>query len=180
MSKLCVGRPLAVAAAVGLIAGCAGVRPIPDPREPAPVRDSPELLRVCVVNGDGAHLAVGDQVELTTDPGGRLSIRHLPGPNNRDGAWNGGKAIKVRAAVLVEMITARDGQKNTRRFVPVGRFTVRVGGVEHAPFDFSTSKATTNLANNRFPECNVELGTDEVLIRGVKDAGRHGGNVVLR
>jgi hypothetical protein len=169
-----------VAAAVALMAGCAGVRPIPDPREPAPVRDSPELLRVCVVNGDGAHLVVGDQVEVTTNQGGRLTIRHLPAPNNRDRAWNGGEAIKVRAAVLVEMVTPRDGQNNTRRFVPVGRFTVRAGGVEHAPFDFSTSKATANLTNNRFPECNVDLGADEVLIRGVKDAGRHGGDVVLR
>jgi len=82
--------------------------------------------------------------------------------------------------VLVQMISPRNNQKNTRWFVPVGRFRVHVGGVEHAPFDFSTSKATANLANNRFPECNVDLGADEVLIRGVKDAGRHGGDVVLR
>ncbi len=180
MNKLFMCKGFAVAVTVALMSGCAGVRPIPDPRDPAPVRDSPELLRVCVVNGDGAHLAVGDQVEITTNQGGRLSIRHLPGPNNRDGAWNDGKAISVRAAVLVQMISPRDNQKNSRRFVPVGRFKVRVGGVEHAPFDFSTSKATANLANNRFPECNVDLGADEVLIRGVKDAGRHGGDVVLR
>ncbi len=180
MNKLFVCKTLAVTAAVALMSGCAGVRPIPDPRDPAPVRDSPELLRVCVVNGDGAHLAVGDQVEITTNQGGRLSIRHLPGPNNRDSAWNDGKTISVRAAVLVQMVSPRDNQKNTRRFVPVGRFKVRVGGVEHAPFDFSTSKATANLTNNRFPECNVDLGADEVLIRGVKDAGRHGGDVVLR
>lgn len=180
MNKLFACRTLATIAAVALTAGCAGVRPIPDPRDPAPVRDSPELLRVCVVNGDGAHLAVGDQVEITTSQAGRLTIRHLPGPNNRDGAWNDGKAIGVRAAVLVQRVSPRDNQKNTRRFVPVGRFKVRIGGIAHAPFDFSTSKATANLTNNSFPECNVDLGTDEVLIRGVRDAGRHGGDVVLR
>ncbi|HZF30917.1 MAG TPA: hypothetical protein VE907_17510 [Gammaproteobacteria bacterium] len=180
MNKLCVCRGLAVLAAAAFMAGCAGVRPIPDPRDPGPVRDSPELLRVCVVNGAGAHLALGDQVELTTSDAGRLTIRHIPGPNNKDGAWNGGETIKVRAAVLVEMITPRDGQKNTRRFVPVGRFKVRVGTVEHAPFDFLASKATKNLTNNPFPECNVDLGADELLIRGVEDEKRHGGDVILR
>jgi hypothetical protein len=37
-----------------------------------------------------------------------------------------------------------------------------------------------NLSNNRFPECNVDLGTDEVLVRGVDDGARHGGHAILR
>ncbi len=172
--------PFTLLAAAALATGCAVV-PKPDPREPAPVRDSPELLRVCYVEGGGSHLAVGDQVELTTNQGGRLTIRHLPGPDNRDGAWNGGEAVKVRAAVLVEKIAPRGNSKNTRRFVPVGRFSVTVGGVGHrAPFDFLTSKATANLTNDRYPECNVDLGADEVLVRGVEDTKRQGGAAHLR
>ena len=180
MNQLSVSRILAAFAAAAFMAGCAVVQPIPDPRNPASVRDSPELLRVCFVDGDGAHLAVGDQVELTTDQRGQLTIRHIPGPDNKSGAWNGGAPTQVSAAVLVEKVTPRANQKNTRRFVPVGRFTVRIGNVGHAPFDFSTSKATANLKNNKFPECNVDLGADEVLIRGVKDADRHGGDAYLR
>jgi hypothetical protein len=166
-------------AAAALATGCA-VRPVPDPRDPAPVRDSPQVLRVCYVDGDGAHLAVGDQVELATNQLGRLRIRHLPGPDNRAGVWNGGDDVRVRSSVLVEMLAPRGGQPNTRRFVPVGRFTVRVGDVPHARFDFSTSKATANLANNLYPECNVDLGEEEVLIRGVDDTDRHGGGAHLR
>jgi hypothetical protein len=163
--------------AAAVVAGCA-VRPKPDPRDPAPVRDSPQLLRVCYVEGDGAHLAVGDQVELATNQLGRLRIRHLPLENRP--AWNGGDDAAVRRAVLVETVAGKPG---TRRFVPVGRFTVRVadqGDGTHAKFDFTTSKATLSLANNRFPECNVALGADEVLIRGVDDQDRHGGDAILR
>ena len=180
MKQLDVRRPLVVLAAVVSLAGCAGVRPIPDPRYPAPVVDSPVLLRACFVDGDGAHAAVGDQVEITTSTQGRLTIRHIPGPDNKEGAWNGGQPIKVNAAVLVEMVTPRGAQKNTRRFVPVGRFTVRVGQVVDAPFDFSMSKATAHLTGNRFPECNVDLGADEVIVRGLRNEKRQGGEVHLR
>jgi hypothetical protein len=153
---------------------------IPDPRNPAPVNDSPELLRVCYVDGDGAHLSVGDQIELTTSRA-RLSIRHIPGPDNKDGLWNAGAAVKVKAAVLVEMAAARANKASGRRFVPVGRFAVRLSdSAAHAPFDFLTSKATANLKNDRYPECNVDLGADEVIIRGVKDEDRHGGDAHLR
>jgi hypothetical protein len=164
--------------AAALTAGCA-VRPKPDPRNPAPVRDSPQLLRVCYVEGDGAHLAVGDQVELSTNQLGRLRIRHLPNPENGN-VWNGGDDVAVKRAVLVELVTGKPG---ARRFVPVGRFSVRVpdqDGSVHAQFDFTTSNATVSLQNNRFPECNVALGTDEVVIRGVDDEDRHGGDAILR
>ena len=165
--------------AAALVAGCA-VRVKPDPRNPAPVSDSPQLLRVCYVEGTGAHLAVGDQVELSTSQRGRLRIRHLPNPNNSS-VWNGGDAIDVKGAVLVELVTGKPG---ARSFVPVGRFPVRVpdqGEGVHATFDFRTSKATANLENNNLPECNVALGADEVVIRGVDDEyRRHGGEAHLR
>jgi hypothetical protein len=177
--KICLRNSLALFGAAALVTACA-VAPKPDPRDPAPVKGSPELLRVCYIEGAGAHLAVGDQVELTTNQLGRLTIRHIPGPDNKDGAWNAGEPIKVHAAVLVEAMAPVGNQKNTRRFVPVGRFAVHVGNVEHGPYDFSTSKATANLANNRFPECNVDLGADEVLIRGVDDNKRNGGGTHLR
>ena len=169
-------------AAAGLItmfvAGCA-VRPVPDPRSPAPVRDSPVVLRVCYVDGDGAHLAVGDQVELATSNLGRLRIRHLPA--NNAPAWNAGDDVAVKDAVLVEQIGRRPDSKNLRRFVPVGRFAVRIPDGSHARFDFLVSKAVANLENNRFPEeCNVALGADEVLVRGVEDEARHGGHAILR
>ncbi len=164
--------------AAAVVGGCA-VRPTPDPRDPAPVRDSPSLLRVCYVEGDGAHLAVGDQVEITTNRLGRLRIRHIPGPDNRAGAWNGGDDVAVRDAVLVERVDKQT--QSMRRFVPVGRFNVRLpDGDGHARFDFLASKATANLSNNRYPECNVSLGDDEVLIRGVDEHDRHGGDVHLR
>jgi hypothetical protein len=181
MSRVRLGGSFNLAGVLAAVAltGCA-VRPVPDPRAPAPVKDSPVLLRVCYVDGDGAHLSVGDQIELTTSGLGRLGIRHVPGPENKDGAWNGGGAIKVRSAVLVEMVSPR-ASKNTRKFVPVGRFAVRLGGnAEHVPFDFSTSKATANLSNNRYPECNAELGDDEIVIRGVADRARHGGAAHVR
>jgi len=180
MNKVGVCKSVAVLVAVAFSAGCAGVRPIPDPRYPAPVVDSPVLLRACFVDGDGAHAAVGDQVEITTTEAGRLTIRHIPGPDNKEGAWNGGAPIKVSAAVLVEQSTPRGAQKNTRRFVPVGRFTVRIGQVVDAPFDFQMSKATAHLTGNRFPECNVDLGADEVIVRGLKNEKRQGGEVHLR
>jgi hypothetical protein len=167
-----------VAAALG---GCAGTVPLPDPRSPGPITDSPELLRVCFVEGDGAHLAVGDQVEITTTSGGNLTIRHIPGPENKDGPWNGGRAVTVSSAVLVEQVAPRGNSKITRRFVPVGRFTVQLGtAAPHAAFDFLESKATSNLQNPRYPECNVSLGDDEVLVRGVKDQERHDGTAHLR
>jgi hypothetical protein len=162
---------------VATLAGCA-VRPLPDPREPAPVRDAPVLLRVCYVEGDGAHLAVGDQVELATNGMGRLRIRHLPASGGV--AWNAGDDVAVKKAVLVEQVASRRDNKNARRFVPVGRFSVRVPESAHVRFDFLASKAVLNLANNRYPECNVELGTDEVLIRGAEDQERHGGHAILR
>jgi len=164
--------------AAALVTGCA-VRVKPDPRDPAPVKDAPQLLRVCYVDGDGAHLAVGDQVELATNQLGRLRIRHVPNPDNRN-VWNEGDDVAVKRAVLVETVAGKPG---SRRFVPVGRFSVRVsdqGESVHAQFDFTTSKATANLSNNRFPECNVALGADEVVIRGVDDEDRHGGDAVLR
>jgi hypothetical protein len=75
--KQCSVRVFALASAAALAAGCA-VLPTPDPRDPGAVKDSPVVLRVCSVDGDGAHLAVGDQVELATNQLGRLRIRHLP------------------------------------------------------------------------------------------------------
>jgi hypothetical protein len=163
---------------VGL-AGCA-VRPVPDPRSPAPVRDGPVLLRVCAIEGGGAHLAVGDQVELATTGGGRLRIRHLPGSANRTGAWNGGEAVNVKNAVLAELVDPRgQGSKNTRRFVPVGRFRVQVGDSVHAAFDFLATKATERTSSSPYPECNVDVGADQVLIRGVDDGKRHGGHAIL-
>jgi hypothetical protein len=171
---------ICVLASAALAAGCA-VRPTPDPRAPAPVRDSPWVLRVCYVEGDGAHLAVGDQVELTTNRGGRLTIRHLPATGGQNPVWNGGAAAKVRDAVLVEMVAPRGEKSGQRRFVPVGRFGVRVGdSSEHAQFDFLTSKATINLEVPRLPDCKADLGDDEVIIRGVEDEGRHGGSAHLR
>src|SRR5690606_3115035 len=92
--------------AAALATGCA-VRPKPDPRDPAPVRDGPVVLRVCYVEGAGAHLSVGDQVELRTNGLGRLRIRHIPGPDNRGGAWNDGDDVAVRSAVLVEAVDPR-------------------------------------------------------------------------
>jgi hypothetical protein len=168
-------------AAAGLmtvvLAGCA-VRPIPDPRSPASVRDAPVVLRVCYVDGGGAHLAVGDQVELATSSLGRLRIRHLPANNGP--AWNAGEDVAVKDAVLVEQVGQRPDSKNLRRFVPVGRFAVQIPDGSHTRFDFLASKAVANLANNRFSECNVPLGADEVLIRGVEDEARHGGHAILR
>jgi hypothetical protein len=143
------------------------------------VRDAPVVLRVCYVDGDGAHLAVGDQVELTTNSFGRLRIRHLPANGNAN-AWNGGEDAAVKKAVLVEQVGGPNASKNTRRFVPVGRFNVRLSDSAHARFDFLTSKAVANLTNNRYPECNVDLGADELIIRGVEDDERHGGHSALR
>jgi hypothetical protein len=161
-------------------AGCA-VRPKPDPRNPAPVRDTPWLLRVCFIEGYGAHLQVGDQVELTTNALGRLRIRHIPGRDNKEPPWNGGEDIRVKSAVLVERVDPSGSQTATRRFVPVGRFKAQsADGGKHERFDFLLSKAVTNLENETYPECDVERGADEVIIRGVDDNDRHGGDVHVR
>jgi hypothetical protein len=171
MTMRSVARTVAIGFLFSIATGCA-VRPVVDPRSPAPVRDGPVVLRVCYIDGDGAHLAVGDQVELTTSKLGRLRIRHLP-QNNRP-AWNGGDDIAVRDAVLVEQIMPGGEAKNTRRFVPVGRFSVQLPDSSHVKFDFLASKAVANLDS-----CNVPLGTDTVIIRGVEDEARHGGHAIL-
>jgi hypothetical protein len=164
--------------AATFVAGCA-VRPQPDPRNPAPVRDSPQVLRVCHVEGDRAHLQVGDRIELSTNRLGRLRIRHLPMDGNSI-VWNGGDDVAVRRAVLVETVPGKQG---ARRFVPVGRFSVSVpdqGNAVHAKFDFATSKATEHRDGSQFPECNVPLGAPELVIRGVDDMERHGGDAIAR
>jgi hypothetical protein len=174
MTKRTTARGAAIAWLLS-IAGCA-VHPVVDPRSPAPVRDSAVTLRVCYVDGDGAHLAVGDRVELTTNQLGRLRIRHLP-QNNRP-AWNGGDDAAVRDAVLVEQIMPGGEAKNTRRFVPVGRFSVQLPDSSHVRFDFLASKAVA-VGGGPIPGCNVPLGTDTVIIRGVEDEARHGGHAIL-
>jgi hypothetical protein len=180
MTKRIVTRTVAMGVLFSIATGCA-VRPVVDPRDPAPVRDGAVVLRVCVVGGDHAHLAVGDQVELTTNKLGRLRIRHLPRNPNTTPAWNGGDDTAVKDAVLVEQVMQGGESKNTRRFVPVGRFAVKVPDGPHAQkFDFLASKAVDNLRGSEFPECNVPLGADEVIIRGVEDSARHGGHDVLR
>jgi hypothetical protein len=166
--------------AASILTGCA-VKPTPDPRNPGMIRDTPVTLRVCFVGGDGAHLAVGDQVRLITNRLGRLRIQHIPGPNNREGAWNQGDDVRVRSAVLVEQVDPRAGKTNARQFVPVGRFPVRLGARnEHARFDFLASKTTAATREHEFPECIADVGDDEVLIRGVDDDDRHGGTVIVR
>ena len=71
MTKRIVARAVAIGFLVSIATGCA-VRPVVDPRNPAPVRDGAVVLTVCYIDGDGAHLAVGDRVELTTNKLGRL------------------------------------------------------------------------------------------------------------
>jgi hypothetical protein len=178
--KNSIVRALTLAGTAALAAGCA-VLPNPDPRDPAPVKDGPVVMRVCSVEGDGAHLAVGDQVELATNQLGRLRIRHIPGQQNRATLWNGGEAARVKDAVLVESVAARGQKATTRRFVPVGRFNVRLGDSgAHVPFDFLTSKVTARVAEHPYPECIAEDGDDEVIVRGVEDTDRHGGMAHLR
>jgi hypothetical protein len=178
--KSFVFRAVTLTSVAALAAGCA-VLPRSDPRDPAPVKDGPVVMRVCSVEGDGAHLAVGDQVELTTNRLGRLRIRHIPGPQNRTTLWNAGAATRVRDAVLVERVDPRGQKTNTRRFVPVGRFSVQLGdGGGHAPFDFLASKVTARVAEHAFPECIAEAGDDEVIVRGVEDTDRHGGVAHVR
>ncbi|HEX9876000.1 MAG TPA: hypothetical protein VGC50_05040 [Gammaproteobacteria bacterium] len=175
-------RPLAMLVPAVLMTACA-VRPVADPRNPGMPRDVPVTLRVCIVDGDGAHLSVGDQVEFSTDRIGGLRIRHVPGQGNQSGAWNGGDDVTVRTAVLVELVEPQAGKINTQRFVPVGRFPVRVtgGGDEHVRFDFLVSKTIVPTRNHPFSECNADVGDDEVLIRGVEDdSERHGGTAILR
>jgi hypothetical protein len=179
MKQRCV-RILMLSAAAAFTAGCA-VLPTPDPRDPGPVKDSPVVLRVCSVDDDGAHLAVGDQVELATNQLGRLRIRHLPRPENQARVWNGGEAVRVRDAVLVEMLDPRGQRANTRRFVPVGRFPVRIGAArQHLDFDFLASKVTTRVERHEYPECVADVGEDEIIVRGVEDMDLHGGVVHLR
>lgn len=169
-----------LSAVTAFAAGCA-VLPTPDPRDPGPVKDSPVVLRVCSVDDDGAHLMVGDQVELATNQLGRLRIRHLPLQQNQARVWNGGEAVRVRDAVLVEMLDPRGQRPNTRRFVPVGRFPVRIGDArEHLDFDFLASKVTTAVERHTYPECVASVGDDEIIIRGVEDMDLHGGVVHLR
>jgi hypothetical protein len=171
---------LAPAIAAAVLGGCATSLPVPDPRDPAPEQDSPVVLRVCFVDGDGAHLSVGDQVELTTSSDGRLTVRHIRGPGNQGGLWNGGEPVAVKAAILTERVAPRGNNRNVRRFVPVGQFEVRIGDEPHALFDFQASKVVRNLTSDRFPECNAAVGDDNVLVRGVPDKDRHGGSADLR
>jgi hypothetical protein len=172
MTKRIVARAVAAGFLLSIATGCA-VRPVVDPRNPAPARDGPVVLRVCYVEDGGAHLVVGDRVELTANKLGRLRIRHRPANANTP-AWNGGDDIAVRDAVLVEQIMPGGAAKNTRRFVPVGRFSVQVPDSSHVKFDFLASKAVANLE-----ACGVPLGTDTVIIRGVADQARHGGHAIL-
>ena len=172
MTKRIVARTAAMGVLVSIATGCA-VRPVVDPRNPAPVRDGPVVLTVCYVDGDGAHLAVGDRIELTANKGGRLSIRHLPAENRP--AWNGGDAAGVKDAVLVEQVMPRGESKNTRRFVPVGRFSVQLPTSSHqVKFDFLASKLVAGQTG-----CKSPLGADVVMIRGVDDQARHGGHAIL-
>jgi hypothetical protein len=115
---------------------------------------------------------VGDRIELTANKGGRLRIRHLPG-NNRP-AWNGGDAAGVRDDVLVEQVMPRGESKNTRRFVPVGRFSVQLPDSSHVKFDFLATKLVAGQTG-----CSVPVGSDVVLIRGAEDLARHGGHAIL-
>ena len=173
-------RVLVLSAVAAFAAGCA-VMPTPDPRDPAPVKDSPVVLRVCSVDEGGAHLEVGDQVELATNQLGRLRIRHLPLPQNQARVWNGGEAVRVKGAVLVELLDPRGQRPNTRRFVPVGRFPVRIGDTrQHLDFDFHASKVTTAVERHDYPECVASVGDDEIIIRCVEDSDLHGGVVHLR
>jgi hypothetical protein len=182
MNKLRSWSLLVMLISAALTTACA-VRPTVDPRNPGMVRDVPVILRVCLVDGDGAHLSVGDQVEFSTDWIGGLRVRHVPGPSNQGGAWNGGDGVSVRSAVLVELVDPQSGRTNTQRFVPVGRFPVRLGDADaqHARFDFLVSKTIVPTRGHPFGECNADVGDDEVLIRGVEDDDeRHGGTAILR
>jgi len=172
MTKRIVARAVTIGFFVSVAAGCA-VRPVVDPRNPAPVRDGPVVLTVCNIDGDGAHLAVGDRVELTTNKLGRLRIRHMPANANTP-VWNGGDDAAVRDAVLVEQIMPQGEAKNSRRFVPVGQFSVQLPDSAHVKFDFLASKLVGNLTG-----CNVPIGTDVFIIRGVEDRARHGGHATL-
>ena len=172
MTKRIVARTAAIGFLLSIATGCA-VRPVVDPRNPAPVRDGPVVLRVCFIEGDGAHLAVGDRVELTTSGLGRLRIRHLPANANTP-AWNGGDDAAVRDAILVEQIRQGGEANNTRRFVPVGRFSVQLPDSSHVKFDFLASKLVANQTG-----CSVPLGSDVVMIRGAEDQARHGGHAIL-
>lgn len=175
MTKRIVARMAAMGVLISIATGCA-VRPVVDPRNPAPVRDGPVVLTVCYVDGDGAHLAVGDRIELTANKLGRLRIRHLPAGNRP--AWNGGDDTGVKDAVLVEQIMPAGEAKNTRRFVPVGQFSVQLPDSSHVKFDFLASKAVA-ANGGPIPGCNLPLGADVVMIRGVKDQARHGGHAIL-
>lgn len=181
MTEFGVRRFLALACVATISTGCA-VAPKPDPRSPGMVRDMPVLLTVCHIDGDDAHVAIGDRVELATNRLGRLRIRHLPGPNNEGNVWNGGDDVRVKSVVLVERVDPRGNEANTRRFVPVGRFRVSVGDHEsRVPFDFLASKTTDHLTVDGFPQCDADIGDDEVLVRGGgDDEDRHGGHIIMR
>jgi len=182
--------PLAIVSIACLSTGCA-VRLVQDPRLPGAVKDAPVLLTVCSIEEDGyepdqgqgqapppAHLSVGDQVELSNSRLGRLRIRHVPDGGRP--AWNGGDDARVRSRMLVERVDPRGDKRDTRRFVPVGRFKVDVASGEHQDFDFLASKVTVATPEHPIPRCRVEVGDDEVIIRGVGDgAARHNGRAHL-
>jgi hypothetical protein len=168
-------------AGMGATLWACATKPLPDPRMPGMQKDRPVIMTVCFIEDGDAHVAVGDQVEFSNSRLGRLRIRHIPGPDNERGPWNAGESVKVRSAILVERRDPRDDKQDTRRFVPVGRFNVDVAGQPgHQRFDFLTSTATEQLEGNNYPRCNVELGDDEILVRGVEDDARHGGVIHLR
>ena len=163
------------------LAGCAS-RIVPDPRMPAAVRDAPVRLTVCYLEGEGAHLRVGDQVELANSRLGRLRIRHIPDPQRGGTAWNDGKQARVRASILTEADQSQRQRAGGRRFVPVGRFRVEVADqAGHGTrYDFLSNKVTDNLRIEGLPQCEASVGDDEIIIRGVDDDARHGGVAHLR
>jgi hypothetical protein len=175
-----VFKTLLVAGIGATLCACA-TKPVPDPRTPGMQKDSPVVMTVCFIDDGNAHVTVGDQVEFSNSRLGRLRIRHIPGPDNERAPWNAGESVKVRSTILVEARDPNDDKRDTRRFVPVGRFKVEVPDLpRHQRFDFLTSVATEQLEGSNYPRCNVELSDDEIIIRGVEDEGRHGGIIHLR
>lgn len=167
-------KALIVLSVILFSAACA-VKPTPDPRMPG-TDNSPVLLTVCRIDGESVHLVVGDRVELSNSRLGRLRIRHIRGPDNNDGVWNDGETARVISDMLVERIDRQGNETNTRRFVPVGRFKVDVQGLPgHQRFDFRTGQVTVDVSDHKYEACNVKIGEDEILIRGVEDDERHGG-----
>ena len=176
MTKRIVARTAAIGFLLSIAMGCAVLLGV-DPGTPALGRAGAVVLCFFHLECDGAHLAVGDRVELTTSKLGRLRIRHMPANANTP-AWNGGDTTAVRDAVLVEQIRQGGEANNTRRFVPVGRFGVQLPDSSHVKFDFLATKAVAT-GGGPIPGCNVPLGTDAVMIRGAEDQARHGGHAIL-